>query len=185
MFFEQSIGSVTDLAVLQFTLLTILALVVARGDIKCRAIPNLAVVVGIVAGLFIAASFKGLQGLGESSFGLLAGVFTGMPGYLLGKTGAGSVKVSAAIGAIGGGICAVSSLVAGSIASIIWSCRSGKRTSSPVFQHIALLTIDPGLVAVHLPSEDGRLPLGSAIAVVAPIVYLSIALLGSLHVLAL
>ncbi len=69
-------------------------------DIRTRRIPN--VLTGSLAGLGIALAASGLSGvsLGASLAGMVVGLLLMLPGHAIGATGAGDVKLMAAIGAV-------------------------------------------------------------------------------------
>lgn len=74
-------------------------------------LPNEVTFIGVVAGVAIGFVFGGLEGLQRSLFGLATGGILIIPGYLIGSVGGGSVKLSAAFGAIGGSAFTVLSLI--------------------------------------------------------------------------
>lgn len=82
-------------------LLALWAAAIAGFDLRTRRIPNLALLLLLVPALLaLAVNREGLLGVapGSSLLGLLAvGLFM-LPGYRLGKTGAGDVKFAACLG---------------------------------------------------------------------------------------
>ena len=78
------------------------AVVAAVVDIRTRRIPNALTAMLAGAGLGLAAT--GISGVSipGSMLGLLLGLALMMPGHLLGATGAGDVKLMAALGALVG-----------------------------------------------------------------------------------
>jgi prepilin peptidase CpaA len=85
-------------------------------DVRTRRIPNVLTAAMAGAGLGLAAF--GLSGLSVSAsmVGLAVGLALMMPGHLLGATGAGDVKLMAAVGAIVGPVLVVSAFVFSAIA---------------------------------------------------------------------
>jgi prepilin peptidase CpaA len=71
-------------------------------DIRTRRIPN--ALTATMAGLGIGFAAAGISGisLGAAALGLLVGFTLMLPGHALGATGAGDVKLMAAVGAIVG-----------------------------------------------------------------------------------
>jgi prepilin peptidase CpaA len=71
-------------------------------DIRTRRIPN--ALTAAMAGIGLGLAAAGVSGIsvGASIAGLLVGLALMMPGHLLGATGAGDVKLMAAVGAIVG-----------------------------------------------------------------------------------
>ncbi len=69
-------------------------------DIRSRRIPN--VLTGSMAAVGVALAAAGLSGIsiGASLAGMVAGLLLMLPGYALGATGAGDVKLMAAVGAV-------------------------------------------------------------------------------------
>ncbi len=71
-------------------------------DIRTRRIPNLLTALMSAAGIALAATGTSGISVGWAALGLAVGLLVMMPGYVLGATGAGDVKLMAAIGAIVG-----------------------------------------------------------------------------------
>ena len=78
------------------------SLVATIVDIRTRRIPNRLTLT--MAGVGMTAAALGISGVSTRAavFGLMVGLALMMPGYLLGATGAGDVKLMGAIGAIVG-----------------------------------------------------------------------------------
>ena len=71
-------------------------------DLRTRRIPN-AISVGLAAlGVVLAAGGASGTSVASSLAGFFAGLLLMMPGHLLGATGAGDVKLFAAVGAVVG-----------------------------------------------------------------------------------
>ena len=81
-----------------------IALVVTAAflDIFTRRIPNILTVSGAVLGLAVHGWFAGVDGFCTSILGFLIGFLIILPGYLLKMTGAGDLKLMAAVGALVG-----------------------------------------------------------------------------------
>lgn len=99
-------------------------------DFRTRRIPNL-LTVGLAAlGVTLAAT--GLSGvsLGSSFAGFVAGMVLMMPGRLLGATGAGDVKLMAAVGAVLGiermPAAFIATALAGGVLAIVTAVRRGR-----------------------------------------------------------
>lgn len=103
-------------------------------DLRTRRIPNAltATVAGVGVGL-AAAGVSGIS-LGASAAGLLVGMLLMMPGHMLGATGAGDVKLMAAIGAIVGPALVVTAFlftaVAGGVLAVIVAVRRRRLTAT-------------------------------------------------------
>jgi prepilin peptidase CpaA len=85
---------------LALAVLAVGALVATVTDIRTRRIPN--VLTAALSGLGLAMAATGTSGIspGAALAGCALGLMLMMPGYLLGATGAGDVKLMASIGAI-------------------------------------------------------------------------------------
>lgn len=69
-------------------------------DLATRRIPNALTVSGVICGLGLSVWGFGWSGLLASLAGFGAGFLVLLPGYLLGFTGAGDVKLMAAVGSL-------------------------------------------------------------------------------------
>ena len=85
-------------------------------DIRTRRIPNL--LTATMAGIGVALAAAGVSGLSVtgSLVGLVLGLALMMPGHVLGATGAGDVKLMAAVGAIVGPAVVVSAFLFSAVA---------------------------------------------------------------------
>jgi prepilin peptidase CpaA len=96
-------------------------------DIRTRRIPN--ELTATMAGLGVGLSAAGVSGvsLWASMFGFVLGLALMMPGHVLGATGAGDVKLMAAVGALIGPAHVVSAFlftaVAGGVLAVIVAAR--------------------------------------------------------------
>jgi prepilin peptidase CpaA len=114
-------------------LIVIGTLVVSSGaaiviDLRSRRIPNVLTGAIVVAGLVLAASGVGRVGIGAAVLGILVGLALMLPGHLFGATGAGDVKLFAALGAvIGPAAIAVAflytAIAGGCLAIVVALCR--------------------------------------------------------------
>ena len=106
-------------------ILLVLLTISIINDVKTRRIPNALICIGTLAGFLL--SYLNLNGditLYDSVLGSLSGLLMLLPGYLLGKMGAGDVKLLAMCGGFLGvqatimaGLCA---LLAGGFFALIW-----------------------------------------------------------------
>jgi len=96
-------------------------------DIRTRRIPN--ELTAAMAGLGIGLAASGVSGvpLWASVLGFVVGLVLMMPGHVLGATGAGDVKLMAAVGAIVGPALVISAFlftaVAGGVLAIVVAVR--------------------------------------------------------------
>lgn len=106
------------------------ALVATIIDIRTRRIPN--VLTATMSGLGIAMAATGINGIsaGAALAGCALGLVLMLPGYMLGATGAGDVKLMAAIGAILGPGLVVSAVIftalAGGVLALGVAARRGR-----------------------------------------------------------
>lgn len=131
--------------------LLVLALVVlcCITDIRLRRIPNAVLLPTLMSALFLNALGGGLAGFIDSLGGLLVGTLMLMPMYLLGRMGAGDLKLLGVVGALlgtwGALVAGFATMMAGGVlglAYLAWlvskpavlaSCRqiSGALTGTP------------------------------------------------------
>jgi prepilin peptidase CpaA len=110
-----------------FVVLATGALVATVVDIRTRRIPN--VLTAAMTGLGIGFAASGISGisLGASVLGFVVGLALMMPGHALGATGAGDVKLMAAIGSILGPAVVVTAFlftaVAGGVLAVFVAAR--------------------------------------------------------------
>ena len=86
--------------VLQFAVLLMTVWTAAWIDLRSGRIPNALSLAGAMLGLIIHLELGGLGGLLHSLAGLGLGLALMLPGYLVRSTGAGDVKLMAAVGAL-------------------------------------------------------------------------------------
>lgn len=77
---------------------SVLALAAAVSDLRARSIPNSLAIATSLIGFGFALGFGGFSGLLTALTGFGAGFVLLLPGYLLGFTGGGDVKLFAALG---------------------------------------------------------------------------------------
>lgn len=119
----------------------ILTISAAGCDIYQRRIPNSLVLTGAATGLLLQVLLAGPGGILAAIYGLLVGLAVFMPGYLLGFTGAGDVKLMAAVGTFLGPLgafqAALASILAGSVIAIgyILFAVIFRQTASPMTRY--------------------------------------------------
>ena len=107
------------------TILLALLTISIINDLKTRRIPNLIVCIGTLAGFLLAyLNLNGDITLYQSVLGTVLGLLMLLPGYLIGKMGAGDVKLLAMCGSFLGvqatvmaGLCA---LLVGGFFALSW-----------------------------------------------------------------
>jgi prepilin peptidase CpaA len=103
-------------------------------DIRTRRIPN--ALTATMAGLGIGFAAAGISGvsLGAAGIGFVAGLILMLPGYGIGATGAGDVKLMAAVGALVGPVVVVNAFlftaVAGGILALLVAMRRRRLTAT-------------------------------------------------------
>jgi prepilin peptidase CpaA len=103
-------------------------------DVRTRRIPN-ALTAGM-SGVGLALAATGVSGIGPAAalLGFALGLLMMMPGYMLGATGAGDVKLMAAVGAVlGPGLVVTAFLftaLAGGVLAIVVAARRGRVTAA-------------------------------------------------------
>lgn len=138
-------------------------------DLRSRRIPNelTAAMTGI--GIALAASGTSGVSIGASLAGLCLGLLLMMPGYALGATGAGDVKLMAGVGAIVGPALVLSAFlftaVAGGVLAVIVAWRR-QRLGATLAQTGRLMTA-PGAASQEIRTATGasRFAYGPAIAI--------------------
>lgn len=87
-----------------FTVTTVVAgsIAAATIDVRTRRVPNVLTVGLAAVGLIGAASGIGRLSMASAALGFITGFGLMLPGHLLGGTGAGDVKLMAALGAVVG-----------------------------------------------------------------------------------
>jgi prepilin peptidase CpaA len=138
-------------------------------DIRTRRIPN--VLTGSMAALGIALAAAGMSGIsvGASVAGMVAGLLLMLPGHALGATGAGDVKLMAAVGAVLGIPLIVNAFlftaVAGGVLAIAVALR--RRRLKATLSGTSKLIASPAGVRQELQgaTKASRFAYGPAIAI--------------------
>jgi prepilin peptidase CpaA len=138
-------------------------------DVRTRRIPNLLTATMAGVGVTLAAGgFSGLS-LPASLLGLVVGFALMMPGHLLGATGAGDVKLMAAIGAIIGPALVISaflfSAVAGGVLAVAVAVRRRRLTVTLAGTGRLIAAPKDARQAIGSGTPANRFAYGPAIAV--------------------
>jgi prepilin peptidase CpaA len=138
-------------------------------DLRCRRVPNALSGAIAAAGVLSAALHATHVTVAASLIGMGVGLLLMLPGHLIGGTGAGDVKLLAALGALLGpmGIAMAflyTAIAGGLLAAFVAMTRGRLRVT--VAQTAALLTT-PGASAIEIEatSNDNRFAYAPAIAV--------------------
>jgi prepilin peptidase CpaA len=137
-------------------------------DIRTRRIPN--AVTATMAGVGIGFAASGLSGisLAAAALGFLFGLVLMLPGHALGATGAGDVKLMAAVGSLVGPVVVIKAFlftaIAGGILAVIVAAR--RRRLAVTFAGTARLIATPADARTELRSatSSSRFAYGPAIA---------------------
>ena len=138
-------------------------------DLRSRRIPNELTATMAVLGLVLAATQSSGVTVGASLAGIFLGLLLMMPGYALGATGAGDVKLMAAIGAIVGPSLVFSAFVctsiAGGVLAVVVALK--RRRFAATLAQTGRLVAAPGAAPGEIKAATGasRFAYGPAIAV--------------------
>ncbi|HYT75439.1 MAG TPA: A24 family peptidase [Vicinamibacterales bacterium] len=136
-------------------------------DVRTRRIPNW-LTAGIAAAGFGIAAGGGHVSLAQASIGMVVGLLLMLPGHIIGATGAGDVKLMAAIGAVVGPGAIVRvflySAVAGGVFALAVAMRRGL-VQQTVFATTRLVTSPTDArQAIEASGRANRFAYGPAIA---------------------
>ncbi len=138
-------------------------------DALTRRVPNPLTIAAAALGVTLAATGLTRVTVGQSLFGLLLGMLLMLPGYLLGKTGAGDVKLLGAAGAILGlqrvPYAFVYTAIAGGVLALAVALSRGRLGGT--LRGAALVVASPraGRTAVESPQAGNTFPYAPAIAI--------------------
>jgi len=136
-------------------------------DVRTRRIPNWLTAAITGAGFGIAFG-GGAVTPAQAALGMIAGLLLMMPGHVIGATGAGDVKLMAAVGSVVGPEMVLRaflySAVAGGVFAIVVAAWRG-RLAATVRDACRLATSEAGVrEAIESPSRANRFAYGPAIA---------------------
>jgi len=151
-----------------FLILTVGLAIAVVTDVRTRRIPNVVTASMAAAGFAVAVMGLGVTPA-QAGLGLLVGLAVMMPGHVIGATGAGDVKLLAAIGSLVGPSLALRvclySAVAGGVLAIAVAAHRGLLTST-LYNASALVTAPSGARdAIAAAPRASRFAYGPAIAV--------------------
>ena len=138
-------------------------------DIRVRRVPNALTMTLAMAGVALAAAGLGRLGVSAAIAGWVAGLALMLPGYLLGATGAGDVKLLAAVGALLGPVGVFwaflyTTLAGGAIALIIALLRGRLQTTLDETMWL-VLSRGANKPAIEDPKANNRFAYAPAIAI--------------------
>ena len=138
-------------------------------DVRTRRIPNLLTAAMAATGIGMAATGASGVSLAAAALGIVVGFALMLPGHALGATGAGDVKLMAAVGAIVGPVIALKAFlftgVAGGVIAILVAVRRRRlaATLAATGHMVAAPADTPGLV--RSAGAGSRFAYGPAIAI--------------------
>ena len=149
----------------------VLAVLAAGADVRSRRIPNLLTGIAVALALYAHFWFDGVAGLRSSLVGMLVAGGLLLPGWLMRFTGAGDVKLMAAIGAWFGFphalMAVLYTLIAGGLVALVVAAR--RRILGATLLNAAWLAAwmtRRGAVAAERPFTSGvRFPFAIAVLI--------------------
>lgn len=147
-------------------------------DLRTRRVPNGLTALLLLSGVvFAACGISGLS-LWASLAGLALGLALMLPGHLIGATGAGDVKLFAAVGALIGPTHIVPAFLytalAGGVIAIIVALRRGRLPQTIGGTARLVTTAAANVAAIESPLEHNRFAYAPAIAVGAALAALGL-----------
>jgi prepilin peptidase CpaA len=145
------------------------AVVATVVDIRVRRIPN--ALTATMAGVGVGLAASGVSGvsLGGSALGFMLGFALKMPGHALGATGAGDVKLMAAVGAIVGPALVVSAFlftaVAGGVLAVAVALRRRRLTATLAGTGRLITAPTDAKKEIRAATGSSRFAYGPAIAI--------------------
>ena len=138
-------------------------------DIRTRRIPNALTMPLAASGVLLAAAGWGTVGAGAALAGWAVGLLLMLPGYLIGATGGGDVKLFAAVGAFLGPSLMVPALVqtaiAGALLALAVAAVRGRVAETVNGTSLLVMTGGRYASALEDPAVRNRFAYGPAIAV--------------------
>ena len=138
-------------------------------DLRVRRVPNALTMTLAMAGVALAAAGLGRLGVSAAIAGWAAGLALMLPGYLIGATGAGDVKLLAAVGTLLGpeGILwafLYSAIAGGAIAIVVAALRGRLRQTLDETMWL-VLSRGANSAAIEDPQANNRFAYAPAIAI--------------------
>jgi prepilin peptidase CpaA len=138
-------------------------------DLRTRRIPNELTATMAAAGLALAVAHVSGVSVAASLLGIVVGVLVMLPGHALGATGAGDVKLMAAVGAFIGPALVIAAFlataIAGGVLALVVAARRGSMATT--LAHTGKLVIDGGRAKplIEAAARPNRFAYGPAIAI--------------------
>ena len=138
-------------------------------DLRVRRVPNALTMTVAMAGVALAATGLGRLGVSAAILGWCAGLALMLPGYLLGGTGAGDVKLMAAVGALLGaeGVlwAFLYTTIAGGVIALLVATLRGRLRATVDETMWLVLSRGANAAAIEDPKVNNRFPYAPAIAI--------------------
>ncbi|EPC02462.1 hypothetical protein L861_08800 [Litchfieldella anticariensis FP35 = DSM 16096] len=132
-------------------------------DLRQRRIPNVLVMAGAAIGILLQGLLAGSGGILATISGLAVGLVILLPGYLLGMTGAGDVKLMAAVGTLLGPydvfIAALASIFVGGVIAMGFAASAlfSRNSISPWARYgLMLKTLAVTGKPIYVAPEEGE-----------------------------
>lgn len=138
-------------------------------DLCVRRVPNTLTMSLAAVGVALAAAGLGRGGVGTALAGCLVGLVLMLPGYLLGGTGAGDVKLLAAIGTVLGPVGVLWAFlymaVAGGVIALLVAAARGRARRTLEKVKCFVLSRGANVSEIEDPQADNRFAYAPAIAI--------------------
>ena len=170
------VNSLNSIQLAELLLLVSVVVVCTATDLSVRRIPNVVLVPALMTALFFSAFDEGLAGLTDSLGGLVVGILMLMPLHLLGRMGAGDIKLLGVIGSMlgtwGAIVAGLATMIAGSllgIAYIVWVHMKPKviRRMSQLTKRFTGTPAGPMPIATRTSDGFGATEIPYALAIAA------------------
>ena len=137
-------------------------------DLRTRRVPNWLTLGTATLGLTLAATDLSRTSVGGALRGFALGLLLMLPGHLMGKTGAGDVKLFAAIGTLLGpkptAIAFVYTAIAGGVLALLIAVHRGRLRETLEGTATLVRTGGANVAELEEPSADNRFAYAPAIA---------------------
>ncbi|HEY6211493.1 MAG TPA: A24 family peptidase [Vicinamibacterales bacterium] len=137
-------------------------------DLRSRRVPNTVTLGVAIVGLTLATVHVTGIGIGGALAGLAVGLLLMLPGHVIGATGAGDVKLLAALGTLLGptrtAVAFVYTAIAGGALALAIAIAR-RRTARTIARAIAVVHSPDTVADIERPTEDNRFAYAPAIAI--------------------
>jgi prepilin peptidase CpaA len=164
-------------------LLILMLVICSFTDMNVRQIPNAVLFPALMAALFLNSLAGGVGGLLDSLVGLAVGLLMLMPLHILGRMGAGDIKLLGVVGSVLGGwgavVAGLATMMAGgflAVGYVLWLLLKPAVVSSPCARSIKGKTATAGEQISVQDARAAEIPYAVAIAAgtIATLFYLDL-----------